>query len=321
MISTKRIAPCLVFVGMLALLDLGVCPILPVAQAQRWGGNDERWDRDDDDSGEDREREAMRQQWRQEMRRRREEMGEEGWPGGDRDDFRGFGEGRGSRRSFGGRGGSGGPNRDRSEEEEDDDEDNVRDRRRDERGEERRDERRNESTAMDPADYARSLMKDRDKDGNKTLEGDEIRDLRGSAAAADADKNGAITLDELIASQTKGAGQGEKPAAGNAASKSSAASKTAPGLATRVFTALAAPAGSGDKSTAKAKRTYRFTPPSERAGLPDWIKSRDRNKNGQVEMSEYGRSWSQRTVSAFRRYDLNNDGIVTAKEAAARGGD
>jgi hypothetical protein len=32
-------------------------------------------------------------------------------------------------------------------------------------------------------------------------------------------------------------------------------------------------------------------------------------------MSEYSRTWSERTVAEFRRYDLNDDGIITAKEA------
>ena len=35
-------------------------------------------------------------------------------------------------------------------------------------------------------------------------------------------------------------------------------------------------------------------------------------------MSEYSRSWSASTVAEFRRYDLNDDGIITAKEAAKK---
>jgi hypothetical protein len=33
-------------------------------------------------------------------------------------------------------------------------------------------------------------------------------------------------------------------------------------------------------------------------------------------MSEYSRSWSKSTVSEFRKYDKNDDGIITAKEVA-----
>jgi hypothetical protein len=174
---------------------------------------------------------------------------------------------------------------------------------------------------MDPGDYARSLMRDRDKNENGTLEGEELQDLPSSAASADADKNNVITREELVARLTNRdgnrSGDGGKAATGSTANKP--ASGAGAGMATRVFTALAAPGSMGEKTSASAKRTYRFTPPGERAGLPGWIKSRDRNKNGQVEMSEFSRSWSQRTVSDFRRYDLNDDGVVTAKEAAASG--
>ena len=41
-----------------------------------------------------------------------------------------------------------------------------------------------------------------------------------------------------------------------------------------------------------------------------------RNGDGQVSMSEYSRSWSSRTVAEFQRYDRNDDGMITAKEAA-----
>ena len=33
-------------------------------------------------------------------------------------------------------------------------------------------------------------------------------------------------------------------------------------------------------------------------------------------MSEYSSHWSPGLVEEFRRYDLNNDGIITAAEAA-----
>jgi len=44
----------------------------------------------------------------------------------------------------------------------------------------------------------------------------------------------------------------------------------------------------------------------------------DANGDGQVSMSEYSRSWSSSAVSEFRRYDLNDDGIITATEAAKK---
>jgi hypothetical protein len=52
--------------------------------------------------------------------------------------------------------------------------------------------------------------------------------------------------------------------------------------------------------------------------LPGWFKSRDKNGDGQVLMSEYSRSWSSRMVREFEGYDKNGDGVVTPKEAAGK---
>ncbi|MCI0334978.1 MAG: hypothetical protein L0228_17360 [Planctomycetes bacterium] len=81
--------------------------------------------------------------------------------------------------------------------------------------------------------------------------------------------------------------------------------------------------GGGVKSGEEEKnkrRTYRFTPARERlpSDLPSWFKSQDKNGDGQVAMSEYSQSWTKSTVAKFRGYDLNDDGIVTAKEATKK---
>ena len=55
---------------------------------------------------------------------------------------------------------------------------------------------------------------------------------------------------------------------------------------------------------------------SRRSGLPSWFTSRDSNKDGQISMNEFSRSVSESMVAEFRRYDANDDGIITAKEAA-----
>jgi hypothetical protein len=70
--------------------------------------------------------------------------------------------------------------------------------------------------------------------------------------------------------------------------------------------------------TGDKRKSYRFSKPDDKlpTGLPSWFKSRDTNGDGQVSMSEYSRSWSSSSVAEFRRYDLNDDGIITAKEAA-----
>lgn len=194
---------------------------------------------------------------------------------------------------------------------------------------------------MDPADYARSIIKDRDKNGNGKLDGDELEGLRGPAAGADLNGDKEITVEEIVARRENRNGGDSRPGDGQSAegsgeakpdeakseekkpdekkadSRPPAAGGNGAKTATRVFLALAAPGAAGDKAAASKRRSYRFTPPTERAGLPEWIKSRDKNNNGQVEMSEFTRSWSERAVRDFRRYDQNDDGVVTAKEVAA----
>ena len=86
----------------------------------------------------------------------------------------------------------------------------------------------------------------------------------------------------------------------------------------RVYTSVAAGKGAGKEKEGDKRRSYRFTPATERltGNLPSWFKSRDRNKDGQVSMSEYSRSWTDRLARQYRELDLNDDGVITAKEAA-----
>ena len=86
----------------------------------------------------------------------------------------------------------------------------------------------------------------------------------------------------------------------------------------RVFTGTAGGVAADSKEGDK-RHSYRFRTAADRlpAGLPGWFKSKDANGDGQVAMNEYSRSWSKSSVADFRRYDLNDDGVVTSKEAAA----
>lgn len=221
------------------------------------------------------------------------------------------------------------------------------------------------------SDYAKGLVKQYDKNGNMMLDGDEVRELRGRAATADANNDKVVTVDELVARLSGSSTSNASTTSGGATSVSSAAtttksdaaaatststkasesdsksgddrdsdrrdrggffgsgrgrdrdrgsesdSKSSSGTSSRVLTWLGAKPG---EKEATARRTYRFTPATEKlpTGLPSWFKSQDKNHDGQVSMSEYSRSWSKSTVAKFRSYDLNGDGVVTAKEAATK---
>jgi Ca2+-binding EF-hand superfamily protein len=52
-------------------------------------------------------------------------------------------------------------------------------------------------------------------------------------------------------------------------------------------------------------------------GLPDFFARSDADGDGQVLMSEFSSSWNEETLAEFLKWDLNNDGIITAKECLA----
>lgn len=68
-------------------------------------------------------------------------------------------------------------------------------------------------------------------------------------------------------------------------------------------------------------KSYRMKTASEKVtgtkGLPDWFNRSDANSDGQVEMNEYSSSWTPETLAEFQKFDLNRDGLVTAKECLA----
>ena len=182
------------------------------------------------------------------------------------------------------------------------------------------------AASMNMSDYAKSLVKQHDKNGDFMLQPDERKELRGKPAEADLDKDGVITIDELVAHLSTNAPapstSASTPSSSSPASSSGSASKddrskSDPDVSKRVFTGSAGGLASSTKEGDK-RHSYRFTPASERlpTGLPGWFKTKDANGDGQVLMSEYSRSWSKSTVAEYRRYDLNDDGVITPKEAA-----
>jgi hypothetical protein len=155
------------------------------------------------------------------------------------------------------------------------------------------------------------------------LQPDEQGFLGSSAAGEDLNHDGMITIDELVMHKSAGTAAVSTPASSGAstASTSSASgrnsdtrSKTDDPLTKRVLTGSAG----GTGKDANKRHSYRFSRASDKlpTGLPSWFKSRDANGDGQVSMNEYSRSVSQSMVAEFRRYDTNDDGIITPKEAA-----
>jgi hypothetical protein len=103
--------------------------------------------------------------------------------------------------------------------------------------------------------------------------------------------------------------QGGSPAAGpTTPAKSGEQSATAPPQA-------APPTPSTNPP--KVRKARRFLTAAERLpkGIPAWFTEADKNRDGQVMMHEFVKSWSEAKAKEFATHDQNGDGIITAKEA------
>jgi Ca2+-binding EF-hand superfamily protein len=141
--------------------------------------------------------------------------------------------------------------------------------------------------------FAKSILKQNDKNGNDILEKSEWAELR-DAELIDKDHNGVITLEELTAyyQAKNGIRSPRKTNHGNSAAASNPAD-----------------------ASLKTGKTYRILSPTERLpeGLPDWFRN-DANGDGQISMPEFSHDWTTEQAAKFARYDLNGDGIITPQE-------
>ena len=150
------------------------------------------------------------------------------------------------------------------------------------------------------------MLKRFDRNGDGTIHPDELdertrRFAGGFLKRLGVDPDKPIRIDELAERIKK---EREKRDSGGDAKKKKAA-KVPERLAYKV---------EGGKQ-AEGRRSFRAKSPSLPEKMPKWWSDRDKNKDGQVALSEYLNTRSRRAVKAFRNYDLNNDGIITVQEA------
>ena len=146
-------------------------------------------------------------------------------------------------------------------------------------------------------------MKEYDENGNGFVDGDELEKVRGGNIL-DYDKNNdkKISVDEMVERMKGFAQRGFGGRGGDRGDRSSRG---------------------GDRSSSSDEgakpSTYRFLTATERLpdGLPSWFTRSDLDEDGQIMMYEYSTSWSQTKAAEFAEYDLNGDGIITAKECLA----
>lgn len=132
--------------------------------------------------------------------------------------------------------------------------------------------------------YANGLFKRYDKDKDGFLDAKEIEDMRRKPdMAADANKDKKISKDELVESYLEKAGQGGKSKA-----------RSSRGFSKK-----------SDRSSSTSSSNPKVRPQ---------LTSKDVNRNGQIEMSEFAKEWTVDTVKDFYDKDKNKDGVITAKE-------
>lgn len=139
--------------------------------------------------------------------------------------------------------------------------------------------------------YVNGLFKNYDKNNDGVLDKDEIEEMRRKPdMKADADGDKKISKNELIDSYLEKAGHktGKK-----SASRSSASSSR-----------------SKSNSRSKPSSSVASGSPGSRAPLT----SKDKNKNGQIEMSEYESNWTTKKIEEFHKKDKNNDLVITREE-------
>ena len=138
------------------------------------------------------------------------------------------------------------------------------------------------------AAYAKSLIKNYDKDGDGNLSQAEVKSMRRPPVGADGDGNGFITETELVDSLS-----------GVSRSKAGANKSGNPKLNSQ--------ASSNKRSTNSGSRTRTVRASGSFGGL-------DKNKDNQVEMHEFASEWDDQKAAEFFQKDKNRDGVITSRE-------
>lgn len=145
---------------------------------------------------------------------------------------------------------------------------------------------------------AAETIKANDRNSNGILEGDELSNL-GMSRGADKDGDGKITHNELVEFRTP---------------KSTSTATAKPTTPAPTVSQPTSTEPAERKIVNKSRKSYRFKTTKDR--INSWkFSSRDANADGQVSMSEFTRTWSDRTAREFQGYDKDNDGMITPDEA------
>jgi hypothetical protein len=151
--------------------------------------------------------------------------------------------------------------------------------------------------------YAERLIQQYDADADGRLQPHEWSQLRGEPARLDRNQDGAADVEEVAAYVAEYARTRQL-----VPSRPPAPSEPEP---------VPEPPAEADAAP-RAKRFHvpeRFLP----QGLPEWFADRDANGDGQLSLAEFAPTAEAQQVAQFERLDVNQDGLLTAREATGAG--
>ena len=178
------------------------------------------------------------------------------------------------------------------------------------------------SDADKAVEYASTTIAKYDKNGDNMLQENEQSEMSSMTKKADTNGDRVITKNELVALSLGRS----KPAPTVATASHAGGTNSSVPEKGAIESSTSDPTSSKSSSTANdaksktagnTRKSYRFKPAKERlpSGLPGWFTSKDANGDGQVSMSEYNKSWNDRTATEFQTYDADNDGVITSHES------
>jgi Ca2+-binding EF-hand superfamily protein len=138
------------------------------------------------------------------------------------------------------------------------------------------------------AAYAKSLIKNYDKDGDGNLSQAEVKSMRRPPVGADGDGNGYVTETELVDSLS---GVSRSKAVATKSQNPKSNSNSPP----------------NNRSTNSGARTKTVRASGSFSGL-------DKNGDNQVEMHEFASEWDDQKADEFFKKDKNRDGVITSRE-------
>lgn len=181
--------------------------------------------------------------------------------------------------------------------------------------------------------YAQRLVRTYDRNGNGRLEASEWQTMRGTPKQADLNRDGILSVEELIRHITEYGLQRRirllPPQPGDLVelppllTPTTAEPAATPGTSAPTAATAASPAAAEESQAASPKQQPRrtdtkFYVPQQRLpkGLPDWFLTRDRDGDGQLTISEFSPKSVPSELQQFKQLDRDGDGVVTAAECA-----